>query len=311
MSLIRKKTAIAIAVLALVAAACSSTSLAATVDAAEIDDQSVLALGGQTGDEGRVDGELFRQSLTFLVLQAALVSAAQSDFGIDNLLTDEGRSAFLANATDGELEAVDSEIAAGIAQGRDPAAVEDFIVTQVALRSLVRKAITHIDAVVEAAWEQDADALVTVCASHILVASEAEANDVIDRIKAGEAFEDVATEVSLDTQSPGGALPCPTHVFTFVQSFADVVGVQPVGELSDPVATDFGFHVVRVDQRDAPGSLEELKGDPERWIPVQLIDAEYTEWLDDAVGRADIWIRSQIGHWNPQLDSVGPPPASP
>ncbi len=311
MALIRNRAAIVVAALAVVASGCSSSSLAATVDAARIEDQSVLALGGQTGDQGRVDGELFRQSLTFLVLQAALVSAAQADFGLDDLLTDEGRAAFLTTATDREIEAVDSEIAAGIAQGRDPAAVEDFIVTQVALRSLVRKAITNIDAVVEAAWEQNPDALVTVCASHILVATEAEANAVIERVDGGEAFEDVAADVSLDTQSPGGALPCPTHVFTFVQSFADVVGVQPIGELSDPVETGFGFHVVRVDQRDAPASLEELKSDPERWIPVQLIDAEYTAWLDDAVARADIWIRSQIGHWNPQLDSVGPPPASP
>jgi parvulin-like peptidyl-prolyl isomerase len=306
-----KKTFLLLALLALGAAGCASASVAATVDTTTIQDEAVLRLAGQSADEGRVDGSAFRESLTYLVLQTALLHGAQVDYGIADLSTDQGRAQYLASASQREKDAIASEVAAGVDQGREQTAVEDFIVTQVGIRSLVRDAIVHDDAVIEAAWNEDRDALVTVCASHILVATEEEANDVIARIEAGEDFAAVADEVSLDTESPGGELPCPTHAFTFVESFANEVATSPVGEVSDPFQTEFGFHVVLVESRDVPASLEELKADPARWIPLQLIDAEYSAWLDDAVGRSTVTVRSQIGDWSAQLNVVTPPPDSP
>ena len=49
-----------------------------------------------------------------------------------------------------------------------------------------------------------------VCASHILVASEAEANEVIAEVEGGATFADVAAERSTDTGSAqnGGSLGC-------------------------------------------------------------------------------------------------------
>lgn len=306
-----KKTALLVAVVAFAAAGCSSSSVAATVDTTPISDDAVLGLAGQPADEGRVDGGVFRESLTFLILQAALLHGAQNDFDIIDLSTDEGRSEYLASATQREQDAIASEVAAGIDQGREENAVEDFIITQVGIRSLVRDAIVHDDAVIESAWNDNRDALVTVCASHILVATEEEANEVIARVEAGEDFATVAGEVSLDTASPGGALPCPTHAFTFVEGFSNAVSTNPVGEVSDPIQTQFGYHVIIVDSRDVPESLEELKTDPARWIPIPLVDAEYSAWLDDAVRRASVSVRSQIGEWSAQLNVVTPPPDSP
>jgi parvulin-like peptidyl-prolyl isomerase len=306
-----KKAALTLALVALGAAGCSSASVAATVDTTTIPDDAVLALAGQAGDEGRVVGEVFRESLTFLILQSALLHGAQDDYDILDLSTDEGRAEYLAGTTQREQEAIAAEVAAGIDQGREEGAVEDFVVTQIGIRSLVRDAIVHDDAILESAWNDDRDALVTVCASHILVATEEEAQDVIARIDAGEDFADVADEVSLDTQSPGGALPCPTHAFTFVETFANAVATTPIGEVSEPVQTQFGFHIVLVESREVPESLEELKSDPAKWIPVQLVDAEYSAWLDDAVARATVSVRSQIGAWSAQLNVVTPPPDSP
>jgi parvulin-like peptidyl-prolyl isomerase len=305
------KLVLLLAAVALAAAGCSSASVAATVDTTKIPDEAVLGLAGQPGDESRVDGGMFRESLTFLILQAALLHGAQSDFGILDLSTEEGRNQYLSNASQREKDAIAAEVTAGIDQGREQTAVEDFIVTQVGIRSLVRDAIVHDEAIIEAAWNDDRDALVTVCASHILVATEEEANDVVDRIEAGEEFAAVADELSLDTQSPGGALPCPTHAFTFVEPFANAVATSPIGEVSEPFETQFGFHVVLVESRDVPESLEELKSDPARWLPLELIDAEYSAWLDDAVGRAVISVRSQVGSWSAPLNVVTPPPDSP
>jgi parvulin-like peptidyl-prolyl isomerase len=89
------------------------------------------------------------------------------------------------------------------------------------------------------------------------------------------------------------------------------VATTPIGEVSEPVQTQFGFHIVLVESREVPESLEELKSDPAKWIPVQLVDAEYSAWLDDAVARATVSVRSQIGAWSAQLNVVTPPPDSP
>ncbi len=306
-----KKIALLMVGAALVASGCSSASVAATVDEISIEEASVFSLAGLPPDDGRVDGGVFRESLTFLVLQSALLGAAMDDYGIPDLSTDEERDAYLASASQRELEAISAEVDAGVAQGRDVEAAENFVVTQMGIRTMVRDAIVHDDEVLESAWDNDRDALVTVCGSHILVATEEEALDAIDRINSGEDFAAVADEVSLDVQSPGGALPCPTHAFVFVPEFAEAVSTTPIGQLSEPFQTRFGFHVVQVDSRDSPESLEQLKSDPERWLPIQLIDREYSAWLDSAVGRATVWIRSQIGAWSAQLNVVTPPPDSP
>ena len=307
----RTKVSLLVAGVALAAAGCSSASVAATVGDVDIQDESVLNLAGQSGDAGRVDGDRFRESLTYLILQAALLQSAKEDFGIPDLSTDEGRAEFLATATQSDQEAIASEVDAGVSQGRDPQAAEDFVVTQVGMRSLVRDAILHDDQVIESVWATDRDALVTVCASHILVATEDEADAAYARLEAGENFATVAADVSLDTESPGGALPCPSHAFIFVPPFAEAVATTPIGEVSEPFQTQLGWHVVVVESRDEPASLEELKADPARWVPVQLVDAEYSQWLDDAVRRAVVSVRSQIGAWSAQLNRVTAPPSSP
>ena len=62
----------------------------------------------------------------------------------------------------------------------------------------------------EAWYEHGPSESGVACVQHILVAEEAEAQAVLDRLEAGEAFGDVAAETSLDTQSgaQGGSLGC-------------------------------------------------------------------------------------------------------
>jgi hypothetical protein len=83
-----------------------------------------------------------------------------------------------------------------------------------------------------------------------------------------------------------------------------------IGDVSDPVQTEFGWHIIGVGPRQ-PMSYEELVSDPERWVPQQAADIWWSEWLDDAISRADIEVRSQIGTWIPQADGILPPPESP
>jgi peptidyl-prolyl cis-trans isomerase C len=86
-------------------------------------------------------------------------------------------------------------------------------------------------------------------ARHILVATEKEATDIEDKLKAGSKFEDLAKQYSLDgSKDYGGDL----GYFTapeMVAEFSKVAFALKAGETSAPVKTDFGWHVIRLDDR--------------------------------------------------------------
>ncbi|MCK8059522.1 MULTISPECIES: peptidylprolyl isomerase [unclassified Fusibacter] len=89
-----------------------------------------------------------------------------------------------------------------------------------------------------------------VSARHILVATLEEADAVIARIKSGEAFEVIAAEVSTDTGS--GALGGDLGFFMrgeMVPAFEDAAFELEVGVVSEPVESQFGFHIIKVDNR--------------------------------------------------------------
>jgi peptidyl-prolyl cis-trans isomerase C len=88
-----------------------------------------------------------------------------------------------------------------------------------------------------------------VRARHILVATEKEATDIEAKLKNGDKFEDLAKQYSLDgSKDYGGDL----GYFTapeMVKEFSDAAFKLKVGEVSPPVKTDYGWHVIRMDDR--------------------------------------------------------------
>lgn len=83
-----------------------------------------------------------------------------------------------------------------------------------------------------------------VRASHILVKTEQEAKDLYDEIKNGKAFADAAAEVSL---CPSGAVGGDLGYFgrgMMVKPFEDAAFNMEVGEVSQPVQTQFGWHLI-------------------------------------------------------------------
>lgn len=92
----------------------------------------------------------------------------------------------------------------------------------------------------------------TMNLSHILVTTEDEAKVVIDRLNAGESFEDVAKSVSKDTETAekGGLLGDVTYVNSgLVQEFVDAAIKLKAGEISEPVKTTYGWHVIKCNSK--------------------------------------------------------------
>jgi peptidyl-prolyl cis-trans isomerase C len=93
-----------------------------------------------------------------------------------------------------------------------------------------------------------------VRARHILVGSEQEATQIIEQIKAGEKFEDAAKKYSLDgSKEFGGDLGYFTAA-EMVPEFSKAAFALKVGEISGPVKTDFGWHVILVEDRKVGGA---------------------------------------------------------
>ena len=113
------------------------------------------------------------------------------------------------------------------------------------------------DAEVKARYDKEVAALPKqeeVHARHILVKTEDEAKEVIKELDAGKDFAAVAKEKSTDpNKSDGGDLGY-FQRGRMVKEFDDAAFSMPVGTYSKtPVKTDFGFHVIKVeDKRDAP-----------------------------------------------------------
>jgi len=102
-----------------------------------------------------------------------------------------------------------------------------------------------------------------VRARHILVKTEAEANELLKQVKGGTDFAKLATEKTMDTGSAkqGGDLGYFPRT-AMVKPFAEAAFAMKVGEISDkPVKTDFGYHIIKLEDRrkSSPPPMAEVK----------------------------------------------------
>ncbi|MEG0129728.1 MAG: peptidylprolyl isomerase [Clostridium sp.] len=100
-----------------------------------------------------------------------------------------------------------------------------------------------------------------VQASHILVDTEEKANEIVAEINDGLSFAEAAKKYS---SCPSGAQGGSLGSFgrgMMVPEFEDAAFALNVGELSSPVKTQFGYHLIVVDEKlpERVKSLEEVK----------------------------------------------------
>lgn len=143
-----------------------------------------------------------------------------------------------------------------------------------------------------------------VHAAHILVTTQQAADDARARIEAGEDFGDVAREVSTDsgTAPNGGDLGWFTYE-EMVPAFADAAFALPVGEISQPVASEFGWHLIEVIESDDDHPLTNAQ-------ITRLQDAAVNAWLEQE--RAALGVSSSLPPTpTPFPGSFQPPVAAP
>lgn len=298
---------------AMLVAACSggegSGEVAATVDGTEITVSDVNSL---VDAEGTVPVADFAQYLAAVIQWTIFFDAAEEEYDItvtDEEIEEEETQLYEQLANQGETKE-DFLAARGITERFLHRIAEQTLVDRRIRETLVDQADSPTEEDLE---EARADAMIQgteVCASHILVETEEEANEALDRLETGEDFATVATEMSMDTQSAqnGGELGCSSPA-DYPEPFQDVLLEGPVGEVNpEPVESEFGYHVILVTERTEP-TVDELPSDEDLASTVIETDvsSEVEEWYLNAMEAAEVTVDEQFGTWSPVPPTVTPP----
>jgi parvulin-like peptidyl-prolyl isomerase len=161
--------------------------------------------------------------------------------------------------------------------------------TEADFRALVESSL--LQEKVEAALKAEMPTVAEqVHARHILVATEEEALAAIERLNAGEDFAALATELSTDTASgaEGGDLGWFGRG-QMVAAFEDVAFSLEPGQRSDPVASEFGYHIIEVLERDDARALE---GDALTAFQSEQLEAWYS--AREAADVARYWTADMV-----------------
>ncbi len=171
---------------------------------------------------------------------------------------------------------------------------------------------------IKAFYEENKEQYAQSCVSHILVDDEAKAKELKTQLDKGASFEELAKKESKDNQgasggsaAKGGSLGCLTErdaagfVPEFVAGYKDL----PVGKVSDPVKTQFGFHLIKITERKqqsleeaTPGITEQLGQDTQQ---------AFNDMITKVARAAKIKINPRYGKFDHDQLTVIPPKAPP
>lgn len=170
--------------------------------------------------------------------------------------------------------------------------IGEQVLQQLYMQKIVESGISDAD--LQAAYEDwEANYIASgegeeIHARHILVVSQEEAAALIERLEAGEDFAALAQEASTGPSGPsGGDLGWFRHD-DMVPEFADAAFALQAGEISPPVQSPFGWHVIKVEERRSapvPG-FEEMTPTLES----QLAEQAVYDQIDALRADADIEI---------------------
>jgi peptidyl-prolyl cis-trans isomerase C len=167
-------------------------------------------------------------------------------------------------------------------------------ITQIATAEVTEEAI-------QAAYDArfvDADDLPEYRASHLLVDTQEEADAAKARIDDGQAFADVARDVSTGPTGPTGGDLGWFGPGAMVPEFEDQITSLEIGGVSEPFETQFGWHIATLDEtrvQERP-PLEQLR----REITGQLQETAVTAQLE-ALSADTVIIKPEVGQFDPDL----------
>ncbi|RKD73442.1 foldase protein PrsA [Sinobaca qinghaiensis] len=172
--------------------------------------------------------------------------------------------------------------------------LEEQMETTLKVEKLMEADISVSDEEIETYYEENKEDLgepAQVEASHILTEDKETAEEIKAKLDNGENFAEIAEEYSTDTASAenGGELGF-FGTGEMAEAFEKAAFDMEPGEISEPVETEFGFHIINVtDKKEAEeAALEDSRAEIEETLKNQKLDANYTTWLEKTKEKYDI-----------------------
>jgi peptidyl-prolyl cis-trans isomerase C len=172
-------------------------------------------------------------------LPPQMQGAQRESYVLDYLI--DGK--IVANKAEAEKMAASPEFVKKLAYMREKLLMEEYL-GQIAKTAATDQAIQAAYDEAKAKQKPEAE----VRARHILVENEEDAKKALARVKGGEDFAKVAKEVSKDPGSEGGELGWFTKE-RMVPEFAEAAFKLDKGQYSEPVKSQFGWHVIQVEDK--------------------------------------------------------------
>ena len=184
-----------------------------------------------------------------------------------------------------------------------------------ALKSKVTAGVTPAESELRAYYEDHLEDYQEVRAQHILVSSANLAAKIADELKSApedkldDLFVKLAKKYSEDPSSAekGGDLGWATPG-GYVDEFASAITTLEVGEISEPVKTEFGNHVIRVTGRRVE-PFEKVRADIEAKIAGDQAEDVWRDWLIAEYKKADVRVNSRYGEFDYESLLVSDPDA--
>lgn len=246
----------------------TADTVVATVNGTKITVGEMIAMRGQLPAQYQQlpNDVLFKGILDQLIQQTTLEQSVEKNITKkDALGLENTKRAFLANVA--------------------LTAVTDAAVTDAALKAAYDAKYANVDPGVE------------YHAAHILVPTEQEAKDIKAKLDAGGDFAQLAKDNSKDGSAQSGGDLGWFGVGMMVKPFEDAVVKMKPGQISDPVQTQFGWHIIKLEEtRPAKNpTLDEVKDDLSKSIEEAAVTAKIKELTDAAkIERTDTGIDPSV-----------------
>jgi foldase protein PrsA len=175
---------------------------------------------------------------------------------------------------------------------------EDYLKLNLLLEKAVASNITDED--VKKYYDEEYKP--EIKASHILVEDEEKAKEVKSKLDAGEKFEDLAKEYSTDGSAEQGGDLGWFGPGKMVPEFEEAAYALEVNEISEPVQSQFGFHIIKVTDKKEKEPFEDVKEDMKKQVltsrlsnPVTIQEAISKEMKDAGVKVNDKDLENVLG----------------
>lgn len=129
----------------------------------------------------------------------------------------------------------------------------------------------------------------TYTASHILLEDQSEANKILEEIKNGLDFAEAAKKYSIDPSKDNGGSLGTFPKGVMVAEFQEGLDKLSIGEVSEPVKSQFGYHLIKLDDKKVnEQNFEDIKDNVRSTYEMIKRQEKYLELVNDLYKKSEV-----------------------